>query len=106
MKTLKYPSQRVHQLNHLPKTSMSNILQNALNFTVRLLMAALFRPAGVGKLIGFSGAPGCKGAVPADQAMVTQLLLFKNIAVAGDLLGVAANSAGGWRLDARRPQTA
>ncbi|WP_018150750.1 DoxX family protein [Leeia oryzae] len=41
-------------------------------------------------------------AVPADQAFVTQLLFFKNIAVAGGLLALAANGAGGWSLDARR----
>lgn len=41
-------------------------------------------------------------AVPADQAFVTQLLFFKNIAVAGGLLALAANGAGNWSLDARR----
>ena len=41
-------------------------------------------------------------AVPADQAMVTQLLFFKNIAVVGGLLALAANGAGAWSLDARR----
>jgi putative oxidoreductase len=40
-------------------------------------------------------------AVPADQAFVTQLLFFKNIAVVGGLLALAANGAGGWSLDAR-----
>lgn len=41
-------------------------------------------------------------AVPADQAYVTQLLFFKNIAVAGGLMSLAAWGAGGWSLDARR----
>jgi putative oxidoreductase len=41
-------------------------------------------------------------AVPADQAYVTQLLFFKNIAVVGGLLAQAANGAGAWSLDARR----
>ena len=41
-------------------------------------------------------------AVPADQQMVTQLLFFKNIAVAGGLLTLAAWGAGAWSLDARR----
>lgn len=41
-------------------------------------------------------------AVPADQAYVTQLLFFKNIAVAGGLISLAAWGAGSWSLDARR----
>jgi putative oxidoreductase len=41
-------------------------------------------------------------AVPADQAFVTQLLFFKNMAIVGGLLAIAANGAGGWSLDARR----
>lgn len=41
-------------------------------------------------------------AVPADQAFVTQLLFFKNIAVVGGLLALAANGAGAWSLDSRR----
>lgn len=41
-------------------------------------------------------------AVPADQQFVTQLLFFKNIAVVGGLLVVAAMGTGAWSLDARR----
>jgi len=41
-------------------------------------------------------------AVPADQAFVTQLLFFKNIAVVGGLLALTANGAGAWSLDARK----
>lgn len=41
-------------------------------------------------------------SVPTDQAYVTQLLFFKNIAVAGGLLTLVAHGAGGWSLDARR----
>ncbi len=40
--------------------------------------------------------------VPADQALMQQLLFFKNIAVVGGLLAIAANGAGAWSLDARR----
>lgn len=38
---------------------------------------------------------------PADQAFVAQLLFFKNIAVVGGLLALAANGAGAWSVDAR-----
>lgn len=41
-------------------------------------------------------------SVAADQAFVTQLLFFKNIAVVGGLLAVAANGAGDWSVDAKR----
>lgn len=40
--------------------------------------------------------------VPADQAMVQQLMFYKNIAVVGGLLVLAAHGAGAWSLDARR----
>lgn len=134
---------------------MSNALQNTFNLAARVLMAALFLPAGIGKLTGFEGTVGyiasvglplptvgaalalvveivgglallagfgtriaavvlaaftlvasfffhAYWAVPADQAFVTQLLFFKNIAVVGGLLAIAANGAGQWSLDARR----
>jgi putative oxidoreductase len=134
---------------------MSNSMQNPLNLAARLLMVALFLPAGIGKLIGFAGTVGyissvglplptmaaamaliveivgslallaglgtriaalvlaaftlvasfffhAYWAVPADQAFVTQLLFFKNIAVVGGLLAIAANGAGAWSLDSRR----
>lgn len=41
-------------------------------------------------------------SVPADQAFVQQLMFFKNLAIVGGLLGLAAAGAGGWSLDARR----
>ncbi|WP_342616147.1 DoxX family protein [Rhodoferax sp. GW822-FHT02A01] len=134
---------------------MSKSLQNSLNLGARILLAALFLPAGIGKLTGFGGTVGYIAsvglplptlgaalaltveilgslallagfgtraaalvlavftlvasfffhafwAVPADQAFVTQLLFFKNIAVVGGLLAVAANGAGDWSLDARK----
>lgn len=40
--------------------------------------------------------------VPAEQAMMQQLLFYKNIAVVGGLLVLAAHGAGAWSLDARR----
>jgi putative oxidoreductase len=41
-------------------------------------------------------------AVPAEMQMVQQLMFFKNIAVVGGLLVLAAFGAGGWSLDAKR----
>jgi len=134
---------------------MSKTIQNALNLLGRVLFAALFLPAGIGKLTDFSGTVGYIASVglplpavgatlallveivgsvalllgfgtriaafvlagftlvasfffhaywsaPADQAFVVQLLFFKNIAVVGGLLILAAQGAAGWSLDARR----
>jgi putative oxidoreductase len=41
-------------------------------------------------------------AVPADQQLIPQLLFYKNIAVVGGLLTIAAWGAGAWSVDARR----
>jgi len=43
--------------------------------------------------------------LPADQQMVQQLLFFKNIAVVGGLLSLAAWGGGSWSVDARRVPT-
>ena len=40
--------------------------------------------------------------MPADKAMMMQLMFFKNMAIMGGLLTVAAWGAGAWSLDARR----
>lgn len=136
---------------------MSNTVQNALNLLGRVLLAALFLPAGISKLTGFSGTVGYIASVglpmpalgaalavlveiagslallagygtrvaalvlavftlvasvffhaywsaPAEQAFVVQLLFFKNIAVVGGLLVLAAQGAAGWSLDARHKE--
>ena len=139
----------------MSSSNTTTTAQNALNLAGRVLLAALFLPAGISKLTGFEGTVGyiasvglplpavgavlalvveivgsvaliagfgtriaalvlalftlvasfffhAYWAVPADQAFVQQLLFFKNVAVVGGLLALAANGAGGWSLDARR----
>jgi len=139
----------------MSSSNTSTTTQNALNLSGRVLLAALFLPAGISKLTGFEGTVGYIAsvglplpavgavlallveivgsvaliagfgtriaalvlalftlvasfffhafwAVPADQAFMVQLLFFKNVAVVGGLLALAANGAGGWSLDARR----
>jgi putative oxidoreductase len=133
---------------------MLDKLHNPLSFAGRLLLAALFLPAGIGKLAGFAGTVGYISSVglpmpqvaaaialvvevaggvaliagfgtrvaaivlavftlvasyffhnywalPADQQLIPQLLFFKNIAVVGGLLTLAAWGAGAWSVDAR-----
>lgn len=41
-------------------------------------------------------------AVPADQQFMQQLLFFKNIAITGGLLVLAAFGAGAWSVDGKR----
>jgi putative oxidoreductase len=43
-------------------------------------------------------------AVSPDHAMMQQLMFYKNIAVVGGLLVLAANGAGAWSLDAKRKE--
>lgn len=138
---------------------MSNVqlpttAQNSLSLIGRILLAALFLPAGLSKIGGFEGTVGYIGSVglplpalgavlaivvevggglaliagfgtriaalalaaftlvasfffhaywalPADQQMMQQLMFFKNVAVTGGLLTLAAWGAGAWSLDAR-----
>lgn len=134
---------------------MDKTLNAPLSLAGRLLLAALFLPAGLAKIGGFAGTVGYIASVglplptlgailaivlevggglalllgfqvrlaalalalftlvasvvfhafwsmPADQVMVQQLMFFKNLAVTGGLLLMAAGGAGAWSLDARR----
>lgn len=137
--------------------SQNHPLQSASVLIGRLLLAALFLPAGFSKLTAFAGTVAYVAsaglplpqvgaalalvveivgslaliagfgtriaavvlaiftlaasvffhaywAVAPDQQFVTQLLFFKNIAVAGGLLVLAAWGAGDWSVDARTEQ--
>lgn len=134
---------------------MNTNIRNALSLTGRLLLAALFIPAGLGKITGFEGtvgyiasaglplpALGAAAAIavevggglalllgigtraaafalalftlaasfffhaywgmPADQQFVQHLLFFKNVAVTGGLLVLAAEGSGGWSVEGWR----
>lgn len=134
---------------------MIKSMQNPLSLAGRLLFAAMFLPAGIGKLTGFAGTVGYitsaglpapqlaaafalsleiigslalvfgagtrvaalalalftvvasfffhnYWAVPEAQQLVQHLMFFKNVAIAGGLLTVAAWGAGDWSIDALR----
>lgn len=134
---------------------MQSSVNNLLVLIGRLALAALFLPAGLSKLTGFTGTVGyiesvglplaalgaviaiivevaggaaliagfftrtaaivlaiftllasvffhAYWAVPADQAFMQQLLFYKNVAVIGGLLILAAHGAGQISLDQRR----
>jgi putative oxidoreductase len=133
---------------------MFPVLQNPLAFLARALIALLFIPAGIAKIIGFMGTMGYIAAmgvpfpavaaviaivvelglgllllagyqtrwsamvlafftlvitlifhpfwgIPAEMVMSQQQAFFKNIAIVGGLLGIAAFGAGAWSLDAK-----
>jgi putative oxidoreductase len=130
----------------------TGVSQDTLALIGRILIAALFVPAGFGKIGGFAGVVGYIGSVglplpqlgaaiaivvelglgllllvgyktrivsivlavftvatavifhnywsmPADKAYVNQLMFFKNIAIAGGLLAIAALGAGRFSID-------
>jgi putative oxidoreductase len=130
-------------------------MNNLLTLIGRLLLAALFLPAGLSKIGGFEGTVGYIGSVglpvptlaaivaivvevlggaalivgyqtriaaavlalftlvatvffhafwamAPEQAFVQQLMFFKNIAVVGGLLVLAASGAGALSLDAKK----
>lgn len=134
---------------------MSTSMNNLLVLIGRLALAALFLPAGLSKISGFSATVGyiesvglplaavgaaiailvelvggaaliaglftrtaavvlalftvlasvffhAYWAMPADQAFMQQLLFYKNIAVVGGLLILAAHGAGQWSVDHTR----
>lgn len=137
---------------------MHHSMSHPLALAGRILMAALFIPAGFSKIAGFSGAVGYAASMglplaevgvaigllvelvggillligwmtrpaalalalftlvasfffhaywslPADQAMLQQLMFNKNVAVVGGLLAFAAFGAGAFSVDVkgRRP---
>jgi putative oxidoreductase len=67
---------------------MSQSVQDALNLAARLLVVALFLPAGIGKLTGFDGTVAYIASVGLPLPAVGAAL--------------AAHGAGRWSLDGRR----
>ena len=138
----------------ITRTSSTTPTQDGLALIGRVLLAALFIPAGFSKIGGFSGTAGYIGSVglplpevgaaiaivvelglgllllvgfktrlaalvlavftlvaavffhnywamPADKAMMQQLMFWKNIAIAGGLLAFTAFGAGRFSIDKR-----
>jgi len=75
---------------------MFPVLQNPLAFLARALIALLFIPAGIAKIIGFMGTMGYIAAMGVPFPSVAAV-----IAIVGGLLGIAAFGAGAWSLDAK-----
>jgi len=67
---------------------MAQSVQDALNLAARLLVVALFLPAGIGKLTGFDGTVAYIASVGLPLPAVGAAL--------------AAHGAGRWSLDGRR----
>lgn len=64
---------------------MSNFLQNPLSLAGRLLIAALFLPAGIGKITGFAGTVGYISSVGLPLPTVAAA-----VAIVVEVLGAAA----------------
>lgn len=74
---------------------MSNTFQNALNLLGRVLFAALFLPAGIGKLTGFSGTVGYIASVglPLPAVGAALALLVEIVGSVALLLGFGTRIA-------------
>jgi putative oxidoreductase len=134
---------------------MTTPFQNILTLVGRVLLVALFLPAGISKITGFAGTAGWIASVglpapqlatvvailvevvgsaallvgfqtrvaalvlavftlvatvifhafwalPADQQMIQQLMFFKNFAVIGGLLVLAASGPGAFSIEGRK----
>src|SRR5574337_70357 len=74
---------------------MSNTLQNALNLLGRVMLVALFLPAGIGKLTGFSGTFGYIASVglPAPTLAAALALLVEILGSVALLIGFGTRIA-------------
>ena len=74
---------------------MSKTFQNALNLLGRMLLAALFLPAGIGKLTGFSGTVGYIASVglPLPAVGAALALLVEIVGSVALLLGFGTRIA-------------
>ena len=95
----------MESINFCPSTASQHVGSTHLSFSAALLLGLQTRLAAL-VLAVFTLVASvffhAYWAAPADQAFVVQLLFFKNIAVIGGLLILAAQGAGAFSLDARQ----
>ncbi|MBK6452373.1 MAG: DoxX family protein [Proteobacteria bacterium] len=81
--------------------------ENSTDLIGRVLIAAMFLFAGIGKISGYAGTQGYMQSMGVPGALLPLVIALEvlgaiAIMVAGGFLFLVARGAGGWSLDARR----